>query len=48
MPDATCVKAGGLDDKELRDSVMQVEFYTKDRMHFARQVEGAGQKERLG
>ena len=44
MPDATCVKAGGLDDKSLRDSKMAVEFYTKDRMHFSAPVEGADQK----
>ena len=48
MPDATCIKAGGLDDQKLRDSKMEVEFYTKDRLHFAPQVEGAGQKEMFG
>ena len=48
MPDATCVKAGSLDDKALRDSDMAVEFYTKDRMHFAVPVKGADQKEMFG
>jgi len=48
MPDATCIKAGSLDDKSVRDSDMAVEFYTKDRMHFAAPVEGAEQKAVFG
>lgn len=48
MPDATCIKAGSLDDKSLRDSKMAVEFYTKDRMRFAAPVEGAEQKVQFG
>lgn len=48
MPDATCIKAGSLDDKALRDSNMAVEFYTKDRMHFSAPVHGADQKVQFG
>ena len=48
MPDATCIKAGSLDDKALRDSNMAVEFYTKDRMHFSAPVNGADQNVQFG
>ena len=45
MPDAVCVKAGGIDDKAVRDfKATSVEFYCKDRMAYSRPVEGAEQK----
>lgn len=49
MPDAVCIKAGGIDDKNVRDfKSTGVEFYTKDRMGFSKAVEGAEQKEVFG
>lgn len=46
MPDAVCVKAGGIDDKEVRDfKKTGVEFYCKDRVGYAGAVEGAEQKD---
>jgi len=45
MPDMVCIKAGGIDDKRVRDiSKMGVEFYTKDRMGYQSAVHGADQK----
>ena len=45
MPDAVCIKAGGIDDKEVRDfKKTSVEFYCKDRMGYSKAVEGAEQK----
>ena len=45
MPDAVCIKAGGIDDKEVRDfKKTAVEFYCKDRMAYSKPVEGAEQK----
>lgn len=45
MPDAACIKAGGIDDKKVRDfEKTGVEFYCKDRMGYAKAVEGAEQK----
>ena len=45
MPEAVCIKAGGLDDKAARDfGKTGVEFYCKDRMGYAAAVEGAEQK----
>ncbi len=45
MPDAVCIKAGGIDDKEVRDfKKTSVEFYCKDRMAYSKAVEGAEQK----
>ena len=45
MPDAVCIKAGGIDDKEVRDfKATTVEFYCKDRMGYSKAVEGAEQK----
>ena len=45
MPEAVCIKAGGLDDKAARDfRKTGVEFYCKDRMGYAAAVEGAEQK----
>ena len=45
MPDAVCVKAGSIDDKEVRDfKKTGVEFYCKDRLGYAAAVEGAEQK----
>lgn len=49
MPDAVCVKAGSIDDKNARDFKQTgVEFYTKDRMGFCKAVDGAEQKEVFG
>ena len=44
MPDATCVKSGSIDDKDIREGKIGVEFYTKDRMAYCTGVEGADQK----
>ena len=44
MPNAICIKAGGLDDKSLRRSKMAVESNTTSRMHFSAPVDGADQK----
>ena len=45
MPDAVCIKAGGIDDKAVRDfKTTAVEFYCKDRMAYSKAVEGAEQK----
>lgn len=45
MPDAVCIKAGSIDDKEVRDfKKTSVEFYCKDRMAYSKAVEGAEQK----
>lgn len=45
MADAVCIKAGGIDDKEVRDfKKTSVEFYCKDRMSYSKAVEGAEQK----
>ena len=45
MADAVCIKAGGIDDKSVRDfSKTGVEFYTKDRMGYSAPVQGADQK----
>lgn len=45
MPGTVCVKAGGIDDKDVRDlKKTSVEFYCKDRMAYSKAVEGAEQK----
>ena len=45
MPDAVCIKAGGIDDREARDfKSTSVEFYCKDRMAYSKAVEGAKQE----
>lgn len=45
MPDALCVKAGSIDDKDVRNfKETKVEFYCKDRMGYSKPVEGAEQK----
>lgn len=49
MPDVVCIKAGSIDDKAVRDfEKTGVEFYCKDRMGFAKPVEGAEQKPVFG
>ena len=48
MPDVTCVKAGGLDGGAANISNIGVEFYTKDRVGFAKEVEGAKQERVFG
>lgn len=45
MPNAVCIKAGGVDDKAVRDfKKTGVEFYCKDRVGYSKAVEGAEQK----
>ena len=49
MPDKLIIKAGGIDDKGIRDfEKTGVEFYCKDRMGFAKEVEGAKQEPVFG
>jgi len=48
MPDVTCVKAGGLDGGKADIGVPGVEFYTKDRVSFAKECEGAKQEPVFG
>jgi len=48
MPDAVCIKSGSIDDKEVRDYKPGVEFYVKDRMGYASEVEGAKQERVFG
>lgn len=49
MPDNVCIKAGGIDDKSVRDFAKTgVEFYTKDRMSYQHAVAGAEQKPVFG
>jgi hypothetical protein len=48
MPDMTCVKAGGLDGGKADLGSIAVEFYTKDRVGFAKEVEGAKQEKVFG
>ncbi|KAJ9641456.1 hypothetical protein H2201_007655 [Coniosporium apollinis] len=47
MPDVTCVKSGTLDGGASNHDVA-VEFYTKDRLKYSAQVEGAEQKPEFG
>lgn len=45
MPDVVCIKAGGIDDKAVRDfKKTEIEVYCKDRMAYSKPVEGAEQK----
>lgn len=48
LPDVYCVKSGGLDDAEARDFKVGVEFYTKDRVGYSAEVEGAKQEKVFG
>lgn len=49
MPDVVCIKAGGIDDKKVRDlAETGVEFYTKDRMAYQAPVKGAKQEPIFG
>ncbi|KAJ5998645.1 Glutathione-dependent formaldehyde-activating enzyme/centromere protein V [Penicillium sp. IBT 35674x] len=49
MPDMTCIKAGGLDNKEAHmNGKIDVEFYVKDRPSYLAAVEGAKQEPMLG
>lgn len=48
MPDVTCIKAGGLDGGKADLGDINVEFYTKDRVSFAKAVEGAKQEPIFG
>jgi hypothetical protein len=41
MPNIMCIKAGGLDGGKADIGKVSVEFYTKDRVSFAKEVEGA-------
>lgn len=47
MPDMTCVKSGSLDGGAANHPIA-VEFYTKDRLGYAKAVEGADQKPAFG
>jgi len=47
MEDMTCVKSGGLDGGKANHKV-EVEFYTKDRLGYAHEVEGAKQVKVFG
>ena len=45
MPDAVCIKAGGIDDKEVSDfKKTVVEIYCKDRKAYSKAIEGAKQE----
>ncbi|KAJ5639328.1 Glutathione-dependent formaldehyde-activating enzyme/centromere protein V [Penicillium longicatenatum] len=49
MPDMTCVKAGGLDNKEAHmNGKVDIEFYVKDRPSYLAAVEGAKQEPMFG
>ena len=48
MPDMVCVKAGGLDGGAADFGKVGVEFYTKDRVSFAHEIEGAKQEKVFG
>jgi len=43
MPGATCIKAGGLDGGAADLGDVAVEFYTKDRVSFSKEIPGAKQ-----
>jgi len=47
MADMTCVKSGGLDGGKA-DHKVDVEFYTKDRLSYAKEVAGAKQEKVFG
>lgn len=47
MPDVTCVKSGSLDGGAA-DHAVQVEFYTRDRLGYAKEVQGAKQEKEFG
>ena len=44
----TCIKAGGLDGGAADIGKVGVEFYTKDRVSFSKEVEGAKQEKVFG
>lgn len=48
IPDAYCIKSGVLDDPEKRAIKVEVEFYTKDRVEYAKEVQGAKQVHAFG
>ena len=49
LPEVYCVKSGGLDDAEIRGSLeVGIEFYTKDRVGFATELQGAQQEKAFG
>lgn len=47
MPDVTLIKSGGLDGGA-KDHEIGVEFYTKDRLHYVKPVDGAKQERVFG
>ncbi|KAK7726305.1 hypothetical protein SLS57_003391 [Botryosphaeria dothidea] len=47
MPDVTLIKSGGLDGGA-KDHEIGVEFYTKDRLHYVKPVDGAKQERAFG
>ncbi len=48
MEGMTVIKAGGLDNGKADLKDVGVEFYTKDRLSFAKEVEGAKQVQMFG
>ena len=48
MPDQTCIKSGGIDDKNVRDYPVGIEFYVKDRMGYSAAVPDAKQVSHFG
>jgi hypothetical protein len=49
LPEVYCVKSGGIDDPEIRRNLeIKLEIYTKDRVGFAKELEGAQQDEAFG
>ena len=48
MPDAVCIKSGGIDDKSTRDYKVGVEFYCKDRLDYVKPNDGAKQEPVFG
>lgn len=47
MVDVTCVKSGSLDGGANNHDIA-VEFYTRDRLGYAKEVQGADQKPEFG
>ncbi|KAH7412976.1 DUF636 domain protein [Cadophora sp. MPI-SDFR-AT-0126] len=48
MPDQTCIKSGGVDDRNVRDYSVGVEFYTQDRMKYSAAISDAKQVPQFG
>jgi hypothetical protein len=48
MPDAVCIKSGGVDEKSVRDYAVGVEFYVQDRLNYCSAIESAKQVPQFG